>query len=97
VVLQPNQTITLYWVKFEGERVFRGQARDKQAYAEAKTRQIAPAAYEVAATYEFDPAKIASEWKREFRMDLAFAPGARALWNSALKSNVKLSRKLAIR
>ncbi len=97
VVLQPNQTVTLYWVKFEGERVFRSQSRDKQAYAESKAIPLAPGRYECVVRYEFDAKKIGDSWKREWMQETTFERGARSLWNSAQEAAVRISQPLRIK
>jgi len=88
VTLPPGGSEVVYWTVIEGEYVFPAgsTARDKAAYGKAKQRELVPGTYELKVVYEFDQPRIADSWRKSFGRTIEFGPGAKALWQAAVRT-----------
>lgn len=97
LVLPPLGSVDVYWVTYEGELDFGGaKSRDKAAYAKAKPIPLRPGTYDCTIAYDFNRERILSESMTGLRRDLKFDSGAKDLWDSAIETSVRLTKRFKV-
>lgn len=98
VTIPPGKTETLFFREFEREYDFHGSTtRTKADFSRASLKPLEVGKYTCVVTYSFDPAALARPLRRDRERQFEFGPGAKALWDSALKAKVSLTRNFEVR
>ncbi len=96
-ILKPEEKYVLYYVTYLGEYDFHGsKTRLKEDYAKATKISLKKGKYNCEASYNFSQEGQSKQFKGDWGMTIEFEPGAKTLWDSALKADVKLTKSFEI-
>jgi hypothetical protein len=98
IILKSQEQYVLYSATYLGEYDFRGsKTRLKEDYARATKISLKKGKYQCEISYDFSQEELAKQGKNQWNKIIEFEPGAKKLWDSAIKASVKLTKSFEIK